>query len=105
MKKIIKLFLMMMLLVGITTTLNVKANGELNFNTDAVTKHTEITSQNVSGMATLYSSTITSYNGRVINPAKLGDHNTYWLEPNQGILTTDLRLVSYSAGSATNWQG
>ncbi len=105
MKKIIKLFLMMMLLVGVTTTINVKANGELNFNTDAVTKHTEITSQNVSGMATLYSSTITSYNGRVINPAKLGDHNTYWLEPNQGILTTDLRLVSYSAGSATNWQG
>ena len=45
------------------------------------------------------------YNKRIIEAGKLADHKSYWLEPNVSLADSDLRVVNYTAGTATNWAG
>lgn len=104
MKHIIKCFLSILLFTNLLVII-VKANPTVNFDSDAIKSYTDVISEDVNGVATINSTTITSYNKRIIDETKLANHKSYWLEPNVSILDSDLRIVNYTAGTNTMWQG
>jgi exopolysaccharide biosynthesis protein len=105
MKHVFKSLLVVVLLVNLAFVFAVKANPTVNFDSEVIKKYTEVVTEDVYGVATINSSTITTYNGAVIDEKKLADHKSYWLEPNVSLADSDLRVVNYTSGSATNWDG
>ena len=105
MKHVFKSLLVVVLLVNLAFVFVVKANPTVNFESETIKKYTEVVTEDVYGVATINSSTITTYNKRVIDEKKLADHKSYWLEPNVSLADSDLRVVNYTSGSATNWDG
>ncbi len=105
MKNLVKSLLVVVLTLSLTTLFAAKAKPTVKFDSPAIKSYTEIVSKDVYGVATINSTTITSYNKRVISEGKLANHNSYWLEPNVSLQDSDLRVVNYTSGSATNWDG
>lgn len=94
------------LLSALLLTCTLSVNGEFVPASNTIKEYTPITETDLSGIATLYQSTITTYNRRQVGDAsKLANHVTSWVEPNVSIKDSDIRVVSYSAGSSTHWQG
>ncbi|MBR6517249.1 MAG: phosphodiester glycosidase family protein [Bacilli bacterium] len=105
MKKVFKFFVFGILLSCLTAFVTVSAAGKLNYNTQAIKSHTPIVSTDLFGVATLNQSAISTYNGRVISENKLAVHQTSWVELNTSIKDSNIRVVNYTSGSATHWQG
>ena len=105
MKKFIKSLFILVLLINLSVVLVVSAKPTVNFESEAIKSYTDVVSNDVYGVATINQTTITSYNKRVITESKLAHHNSYWLEPNVSLADSDLRVVNYTSGSATNWDG
>ncbi|WP_405293747.1 hypothetical protein, partial [Methanobrevibacter sp.] len=85
--------------------MTVSAKPTVKFDSETIKSYTDIVSTDVAGVATLNQTTITTYNKRIIEAGKLADHKSYWLEPNVNLKDSDLRVVNYTSGSNTNWQG
>ncbi|MBQ4571114.1 MAG: phosphodiester glycosidase family protein [Bacilli bacterium] len=105
MKHFIKSLFSLVLIINLLVVLTVSAKPTVNFESETIKSYTDIVSTDVYGVATINQTTITSYNKRVIVEGKLADHNSYWLEPNVSLTDSDLRVVNYTSGSATNWDG
>ena len=105
MNKILKALLMLVLLVNLTILVTINANPTVKFDCDAIDSYTPVETNDVYGVATINQTTIKSYNDRIISPTKLDSHKSTWLEPNVSLTNSDLRLVNYTTGSATNWAG
>ena len=105
MKNVLKSLLLVVLLVNLSIVFVVKANPTVKFDSEAIKSYTDVVSDDLYGVATINSSIITSYNKRVIEEGKLANHQSYWLEPNVSTTDSDLRIVNYTSGSATNWDG
>ena len=105
MKKIFKIALMLILVVNLAVVFTVKANPTVRFDCDTIESYTDIISEDVYGVATINETTIKSYNDRIIQASKLDIHRSFWLEPNVSLTNSDLRIVNYTTGSATNWAG
>ena len=105
MKSFIKSLFIFVLLISISVVMTVSAKPTVKFDSETIKSYTDIVSTDVAGVATLNQTTITSYNKRVIVEGKLADHKSYWLEPNVSLKDSDLRVVNYTSGSNTNWQG
>ena len=105
MKNFIKSLFILVLLINLSVVLVVSAKPTVNFESEAIKSYTDVVSNDVYGVATINQTTITSYNKRVITESKLAHHNSYWLEPNVSLADSDLRVVNYTSGSATNWDG
>ena len=104
MKKLIKFLFVFVLLINLSVVV-VNAKPTVNFKSETIKSYTDIVSTDIYGVATLNQTTITSYNKREIVAGKLADHKTHWIEPNVSITDSDLRIVNYTAGTATNWAG
>ena len=104
MKKLIKFLFVFVLLINLSVVV-VSAKPTVNFKSETIKSYTDIVSTDVYGVATLNQTTITTYNKRIIDASKLADHKSYWLEPNVSLNDSDLRVVNYTAGTATNWAG
>ncbi len=105
MKSLIKSVFIFVLLICSSMVMTVSAKPTVKFDSETIKSYTDIVSTDVAGVATLNQTTITSYNKRVISEGKLADHKSYWLEPNVNLKDSDLRVVNYTSGSNTNWQG
>ena len=105
MKKILKGILTIVLFANLTIFVMVKANPTVKFDCDTIESYTPVETNDVYGVATINQTTIKSYNDRIISPSKLDTHKSIWLEPNVSLANSDLRLVNYTTGSATNWAG
>ena len=105
MKRLFKSLLVFVLFVSLSAVFVVKANPTINFKSEAIKSYTDVVTTDLYGVATINQTTITSYNKRVIQSSKLADHKTHWIEPNVSLDNSDLRIVNYTAGSATNWDG
>ena len=105
MKHFIKSLLSLVLVINLLVVLTVTAKPSVKFESETIKSYTDIVSSDVYGVATINQTTITSYNKREIVEGKLADHKSYWLEPNVSLADSDLRVVNYTSGSATNWDG
>ena len=105
MKHFIKSLFSLVLVINLLVVLIVTAKPSVNFESETIKSYTDIVSSDVYGVATINQTTITSYNKREIVEGKLADHKSYWLEPNVSLADSDLRVVNYTSGSATNWDG
>lgn len=103
--KILKTFLTIVLLLSLSFVLNVNAAPTVNFDSETIKSYTDIETTDLGGVATLNQTTITSYNNRIIDNSKLASHVSYWIEPNVSLQDSDLRIVNYTAGTKTMWQG
>ena len=105
MKNIIKSLFVFVLLCNLTIVFVVSAKPTVKFESETIKSYTNIVSTDIQGVATLNQTTLTTYNRREIVEGKLADHKTHWIEPNVSLTDSDLRIVNYTSGSATNWQG
>lgn len=105
MKKIMKKLLVIFLFVCIVPCVKLRANGTLSFKKGMIDSAEQISQKDLMGVATINQYSIKTYNRGVIQASKLSNHVTTWIEPNISIQDSDLRVVSYSAGSSTHWQG
>mgnify|MGYP003515811721 FL=1 len=105
MKSFITSLFIFVLLISISVVMTVSAKPTVKFDSETIKSYTDIVSTDVAGVATLNQTTITTYNKRIIEAGKLADHKSYWLEPNVNLKDSDLRVVNYTSGSNTNWQG
>lgn len=91
-------------LLSISTLLSV--NGKFEYEKGQGIKSVEdVYSKNLDGVVTLNHSVVTSYNSLIMEDSKLSKHNTYWMDINNGAANSDVRVVNFTKGTKTNWQG
>ncbi len=105
MQRIIKLSLALMLCAVLSLGLVSKVRAQDLFNSETIKSYTEIETSDVHGVATINTTTLKTYNDRIIDSKKLSDHRTSWIEPTMSIKESDLRVVNYTSGTPLVWNG
>ena len=103
MKKIIISLMLLIVSIMFLSSINT-FNASINVSdNDAIKNYENLEIKNLHGVATLSKATFNTYNGGAKN--KLDGHVTSWVEPILPIKDSDVRVVCYSSGTATNWKG